>query len=126
MPPRLRTDDGARNAAHLRGMNLERVLSIAIERQQPFTRAELVEATGLSVPTVGSLTTDLIRLGIVTDLGAGPSSGGRKPTYLNINAENAYVLAIDIGVRDTAYAVSDFNGRIIKQKSILTEGEPEE
>ncbi len=49
----------------------------------------------------------------------GPSSGGRKPTYLYINGENAYVLAIDIGVRDTVYAISDFNGRILKQKSKL-------
>jgi predicted NBD/HSP70 family sugar kinase len=53
----------------------------------------------------------------------GPSSGGRKPTYLNINAENAYILGIDIGVRDTVYAVSDFNGRILKQKNTLTDGD---
>ncbi|MEP7038263.1 MAG: ROK family protein, partial [Acidobacteriota bacterium] len=38
--------------------------------------------------------------------------------------ENAYVLAVDIGVRETVYAVSDFNGRILKQKALITEGKP--
>jgi predicted NBD/HSP70 family sugar kinase len=66
----------------------------------------------------------LIRKGVIFEGAAGPSSGGRKPTYLNINAENAYVLAVDIGVRDTVYAVSDFNGRILKQKSLITDGDP--
>jgi predicted NBD/HSP70 family sugar kinase len=32
---------------------------------------------------------------------------------------------VDIGVSDTVFAVGDFNGRVLYQKSILTEGEPE-
>lgn len=34
------------------------------------------------------------------------------------------MIAIDIGVRETVYAISDFNGRILKQKAINTEGKP--
>ena len=53
--PAPQADDDIRYAAHLRGLNLERVLAVARDRPGPFTRAELIEATGLSAPTVGSL-----------------------------------------------------------------------
>ena len=46
---------GARHASHLRGLNLDRVLTVAMARTGTFTRAELSDATGLSGPTVGGL-----------------------------------------------------------------------
>lgn len=61
-------DVGARHPTHLRGLNIDRVLSIAIDRPGTFTRAELIEASGLSAPTIGSLTSHLIRTGVITDL----------------------------------------------------------
>src|SRR5437016_5725298 len=67
---------GARHAAHLRALNLERVLAFAIEQPGPFARAEVIQATGLSAPTVGTLCAHLIRNGVVADLGTGPSRGG--------------------------------------------------
>jgi glucokinase len=114
------TDEGAKHAGHLRGMNLERVLAVAMERPEPFTRAELVEATGLSVPTVGSLTNDLIRLGIVRDLGAGPSSGGRRPAFMEFNARHGFVAAVDIGPTRTRLAVGDLRGEALAHRVIET------
>ena len=102
------------------------VLLHLIRERQPISRVDIARLTGLRPGTISSIVNRLIRNGVIYEGAEGPSSGGRKPTYLNINAENAYVLAIDIGVRDTAYAVSDFNGRILKQKNLITEGEPHE
>ena len=102
------------------------VLLHLIRERQPISRVDIARLTGLRPGTISSIVNRLIRKGVIFEGAEGPSSGGRKPTYLNINAENAYVLAIDIGVRDTAYAVSDFNGRILKQKNIITEGDPHE
>ena len=102
------------------------VLLHLIRERQPISRVDIARITGLRPGTISSIVNRLIRKGVIFEGAEGPSSGGRKPTYLNINAENAYVLAIDIGVRDTAYAVSDFNGRILKQKNIITEGDPGE
>ncbi len=95
-----------------------------IRDMQPISRVDIVRATGLRPGTVSSIVNRLIKKGVIYEGAEGPSSGGRKPTYLYINAENAYVLAVDIGVRETSYAISDFNGRILKQKAMLTEGEP--
>ncbi|HQU93521.1 MAG TPA: ROK family transcriptional regulator, partial [Pyrinomonadaceae bacterium] len=99
------------------------VLLHLIRERQPISRVEIGKLTGLRPGTISSIVNRLIKKGVIFEGAEGPSSGGRKPTYLNINAEAAYVLAIDIGVRDTTYAVSDFNGRILKQKNLITEGD---
>ncbi len=107
----------------IRNIN-QTVLLHLIRERQPISRVDIARITGLRPGTISSIVNRLIKKGVIFEGAAGPSSGGRKPTYLNINAENAYVLAIDIGVRDTTYAVSDFNGRILKQKSLITDGDP--
>jgi glucokinase len=98
------------SAGHLRQQNLERILSVVIDRSEPFTRAELIDATGLSAPTVGSLVSDLIRIGLVKDLGAGPSRGGRRPSFMAFNARHGFVGGIDLGPTKTRLAVSDLHG----------------
>src|SRR5438876_7227270 len=104
---RAHTELGTRHAAHLRTLNLERVLDFAMERTTPFARAEVIDVTGLSAPTVGTLCSHLIRTGIVTDLGAGPSRGGRRPAFMEFNARHAYVAGIDIGPTKTRLALAD-------------------
>lgn len=97
-----------------------------IRERQPISRADISKYTGLRAGTVSAIVNRLIKNNLVYEGTEGPSSGGRPPKHLYINAESFYVLAIDIGVSDTFYAVSDFNGRIIQQNSILTEGSPEQ
>lgn len=95
-----------------------------IRERQPISRADIAKFTGLRPGTVSAIVNRLIKNGLVYEGTEGPSSGGRPPTYLYINSESFYVLAIDIGVIDTVFAVSDFNGRILQQRSVLTEGDP--
>jgi predicted NBD/HSP70 family sugar kinase len=95
-----------------------------IREKQPISRADIAKHTGLRAGTVSAIVNRLIKNGLVYEGTEGPSSGGRPPKYLYINAESFYVLAIDIAVTDSVYAVSDFNGRILQQRSIVTEGEP--
>ena len=113
-------DGGARHARHLRGLNLERVLNVAMDRAGSFTRAELIEATGLSAPTVGSLASDLIRSGVVRDLGTGPSSGGRRPSFMELNARHRYVAGIDLGPTRTRLAVADLRGDRVVDRIVPT------
>jgi predicted NBD/HSP70 family sugar kinase len=96
-----------------------------IREKQPLSRADIAKHTGLRPGTVSAIVNRLIRTGLVYEGTEGPSSGGRPPKNLYINAESVYVLAVDIGVSDTVFAAADFNGRVLHQKSILTEGKPE-
>ena len=113
-------DVGARNAGHLRGLNLETVLDVTIDRKGPFTRAEIIEATGLSAPTVGSLAAHLIRSGLLRDLGTGPSSGGRRPSFVEFNTRHGFVAGIDLGPTKTRLALADLRGERLAHRVIPT------
>jgi glucokinase len=118
--PRHAVDEGIRHTAHLRGLNLDRVLAVVMDRPEPFTRAELIEATGLSAPTVGSLASALIRNGIVRDLGAGPSRGGRRPAFMEFNAQHGCVAGIDLGPTHTRLAIADLRGELLAHHVLPT------
>lgn len=123
-----RTDTGGLKIVdinHIRNIN-QTVLLHLIRERQPISRAQIAAVTGLRPGTISTIVNRLIKKGVIYEGAEGPSSGGRKPTYLYINGENAYVLAIDLGVRETVYAVSDFNGRILGQKATVTKGDPRE
>ena len=115
------TED-ARNAAHVRRLNLERVLAAAIDHDGEFTRAELIHATGLSAPTVGSLASALIRVGLLNELGAGPSRGGRRPARMQFNALYGFVAGIDIGPTRTRIGLADLRGQMIAHRAVATPG----
>jgi glucokinase len=120
--PRLRpgNENGTGTPGLLRLLNLERVLALAIDHLEPFTRAELVQATGLSTPTVGSLASQLIRTGLVRDLGPGPSRGGRRPYFMEFNTSHGFVGAIDLGPTRTRLAVADLRGGRLAERVIAT------
>ena len=101
-------------------MNLERVFAFVMDRAGPFTRAEIINATGLSAPTVGSLSSDLIRTGLVLDLGTGPSSGGRRPSFMEFNARHGFVAGIDIGPTRTRLAIADLRGELLAHRVVET------
>src|SRR5262245_866905 len=115
-------DRGGPHAARLRGLNLERALAFALERAGTFTRPGLAEPTRLSAPTVGSLATHLLRDGLFRDLGTGPSSGGRRPSYMEFNARHAFVAGIDLGPARTRLAVADLRGEPLLQRDMATPG----
>jgi predicted NBD/HSP70 family sugar kinase len=94
-----------------------------IRDRQPISRADLVKSTGLRAGTISVIVSRLLRAGVVHEGESAPSGGGRPATYLQINAEKAYVVGISIGVHDTVYGVSDFNGRILNQRTLRTEAD---
>jgi glucokinase len=113
-------DGEARSAAHLRRLNMERILAVAMDRATPFTRAELIQATRLSAPTVGNLVSHLIKSGVVRDLGTGPSRGGRRPSFMEFNARHGFVAAIDLGPTKTRLAVADLRGEQLAHRVLPT------
>ena len=112
--------NGARHASHLRGLNLDRVLSVVMAHSGTFTRAELSDATGLSAPTVGGLAAHLISAGLITDLGAGPSRGGRRPSVMEFNARHGFVAGIDLGPTRTRLAIADLRAETVAHHIVPT------
>ena len=103
-----------------RGYTLERLLAVAMSCPGPFTRAELIEATGLSGPTVGFLTSQLTARGLTRDLGTGPSRGGRRPALMEFNARHGFVAGIDVGPTRTRLAIANLRGNRLAHRIIPT------
>jgi predicted NBD/HSP70 family sugar kinase len=63
---------------------------------------------------------DLIRSGVVRDLGAGPSRGGRRPSFMEFNARHGCIGGIDLGPTRTRLALADLSGEPLAHDVIAT------
>lgn len=114
---------GALDSESLRSVNESLVLNLIRERQ-PISRVELARLTHLKESTISSITRILIDEGLVFETDLGASSGGRRPRMLRINANRSMALGVDVGVRRTAIAISNFNGEILAKTTFPTGPEP--
>jgi predicted NBD/HSP70 family sugar kinase len=106
---------------------MDRVLAATMNHPGPLTRAAIAAATGLSAPTVGSLSAELLKLGLLSELGRGPSTGGRRPRSLQFNARYGVVAGIVFDAARTRLAVADLAGETLATAEARTpsEGGPE-
>jgi len=100
----------------IRNINKGLVLR-TIEKNGPISRADVGKMVGLTPPTISAIVKDLIERDIVQEIGKGDSSGGKKPILLKINAETAYMIAVDLGGENgIRLALMDLSYNIIKEK----------
>src|SRR3712207_931565 len=77
----------------------------------PISRAEIARRTELQRSTVSEIVDCLLEEGLVEEVGAGRSTGGRCPTLLALRANGAAAVGIDIAPTHTTVAASDLAGR---------------
>ena len=73
------------------------VLLTSLFFDQPRSRPELSEATGLSPASVSNVVRELIDEGIVVEAGSVDSDGGRPRVLLQVNPDYGYVIGVDVG-----------------------------
>jgi predicted NBD/HSP70 family sugar kinase/biotin operon repressor len=73
------------------------VLLTSLYFDQPRSRQDLSEATGLSPASVSNVIRELIQEGIVVEAGSVDSEGGRPRALLQINPGYGYVIGVDVG-----------------------------
>ncbi len=78
-----------------------------ILRERETTRADLSRATGLSSAASASIVTELINDGLVAEVGAMASRGGRPIAVIGPRAEGGYAIGADIGERGVAVELFD-------------------
>ena len=100
---------------HVKENNLRLVLATVIEHE-PLSRADIVRHTHISKPAISSLIDELLGRGIISEIGEGQSSGGRKPILLRFNSDLRYFLAFEMGRTGYRIAVSDLKGRFVGQR----------
>jgi len=97
----------------LRRLNAVAVLNV-LRRSGPVTATDLMDATGLSRPTVHTVCDQLIELGWVTELdGRRPlnkSGTGRPARCYELNAAAGYVVGMDLGANKVTAVLADLRG----------------
>lgn len=88
-----------------------------IRRKGLIARYELAKETGLTPPTVTVIVNELVRDGVVREVGHGESHGGRRPVMLELNPTAALIFAVRIQRGEAVTAIFDLVGNILNQHS---------
>ncbi len=78
----------------------------------PISRADIARLTGLTRTSVGELVSDLERDGLAIDVGRGPSTGGKQPTLVALNANSRSIITLDLGERTFTAALANLRGEL--------------
>ncbi len=89
---------------------------------EPTTRADIARATGLTRATIGDLVGELIDAGVVAEIGTAPSSGGKPPTMLKIDADSRRIITINLSEDRWTASDEDLRGKIGQTSSVEAHG----
>ncbi len=73
------------------------------------SRVELARRTGLTPSTVTNIVKELIRIGLIKEGGLLPSSGGRRPSRLQINAQWGFLVGVYLARSWISARLTDLN-----------------
>ena len=110
-PTVARTEFPKATHAQTRAHNAALVLR-ALYDLGPISRADIARLTGLTRTSVGELVSDLERDGLATDVGRGPSTGGKQPTLVALNADARTIIAVDLSERTFTAALANLRGEL--------------
>ncbi len=88
------------------------VLQLIWEKMRT-SRAEIARLTGLSRSTVSEIIDCLLKTGLIAEMGAGKSSGGRRPIVLEFQDESRWILGVDVGATHVSVALTDLRGHVL-------------
>ncbi|WNQ09743.1 ROK family transcriptional regulator [Paenibacillus aurantius] len=100
----------------LKSINLTSLLDL-IRRKAPISRAELAKSTRLTRATVSTLVEELIARHLVVETGTGESSGGRRPTMLEINRNAGYIAGVDLRAKDLLVLAVNLQGEPVLKRT---------
>ncbi len=84
-----------------------------IRKKGPIARAEISRLIGLNIVTVTSYVDQYIKKGVIKEVGIDVSSGGRKPTLVDLNPSAVYLIGVGLNVADMIAVLCDLKGKII-------------
>ena len=89
-----------------------------IRRSGPISRTEISKTTEINIVTISNYVNNYIEKSFVVEKGLDISTGGRKPTLLELNARGGYVISVDIGPKLIKCVLTDLCVNIVSRKSI--------
>jgi len=89
-----------------------------VRRSGPISRTEISKMTEINIVTISNYVNNYIDKGFVVEKGLDISTGGRKPTLLELNARGGYVIGVDIGPKKMRVALTDLAVNPVVKKVI--------
>ncbi len=102
---------------HTKQHNTQLILR-TLYHQGYLSRADLARATGLTRPTISSLVSELMDQSLVTEIGLGQSTGGKRPVMLTVPEDAYHLLCIDIGNQAFRGALVNLRGKIVQRETL--------
>ena len=85
------------------------------ERQ--ISRAEIARMASLSRSTVSEIVNEKLPMGVVTEVGEGPSRGGRRPILLQFQDDACVILGVEMGGAHVSVVLTDLRGKVLAWES---------
>ncbi len=101
------------NQKLIKTLNEIRLLNI-IKEEGPVSRSELAKKTRISKVAISDIVNRLHKTGFVCEIGKGESTsrGGKRPTLLKLNADNRFVIGLEIRRRHTTIMIANIDSDI--------------
>ena len=77
------------------------------------SRIELVDKSGLTAASITRIVKSLIADGLVVETGFGTSTGGKRPTLLELNTSARYAIGLSLDEARLTYVVTDLGGTVV-------------
>lgn len=97
-----------------------------IRKKGPIARAEISRLIGLNIVTVTSYVDQYIKKGVIKEVGIDVSTGGRKPTLVDLNPFAMYAIGLGLSLTKMIAVLTNFKGEVvhrIEQDRSLKSGE---
>ncbi len=104
----------------MKEINTLAILNV-IREMGPISKADISRELGLNAATVSSNCSDLETRGIVKAVREGVSTGGRKPTLMDLNAEKVVIIAVSLERNGMRIGRMDLNGHFTDIRSLSYE-----
>ena len=118
-------------------MNVQRLLESALAnpnyagvyealwRQGQLTRGQLTSITGLAIPTIARIVSNLSKSGLLFETPSqGPNTSGRPASTIAIRPRVGYIIGIDLGGLDAIGALLTLNNEILASRPVaITKGD---
>jgi len=106
----IRSQIGNRNL--IKDINRNLVLNL-IKSRGPISRTDIAKLSGLSLATISAITGAFIKSGLVHEMGAGESTGGRKPVLLRLNHQAGFVIGVKLMEQSITSALTDLDANVL-------------
>jgi predicted NBD/HSP70 family sugar kinase len=96
----------------MRAINRSKILEI-IRTTGMISRIDLARMSGLSQALITGLTADLINERLIIEKQSGKYQGGRRPMLLALNPQGAFVVGVNLSIREISVVIVNFEGSVV-------------